>query len=76
MARLQFSFVFLMIASAAIAHTAAQLTTDFYDYSCPDALFAIRQVVEEAIQKEARMGASLLRLHFHDCFVNVSNTDV
>jgi len=27
--------------------------------------------VEAAVQKEKRMGASLLRLHFHDCFVNV-----
>jgi peroxidase len=26
--------------------------------------------VEEAVQQEKRMGASILRLHFHDCFVN------
>lgn len=32
----------------------------------------IRSVVEKAIFREARIGASLLRLHFHDCFVNVS----
>ncbi|KAI3408258.1 uncharacterized protein J3R85_020396 [Psidium guajava] len=46
------------------------LTPHFYDYVCPQALPAIKQVVEAAVQQERRMGASLLRLHFHDCFVN------
>lgn len=54
----------------AILQTCAQLSPDFYDKSCPDALKTIRRVVEEATQREVRMGASLLRLHFHDCFVN------
>ncbi|XP_008235963.1 PREDICTED: peroxidase P7-like [Prunus mume] len=48
----------------------AQLTSDFYKQSCPQALQIIRSVVQRAINREARMGASLLRLHFHDCFVN------
>ncbi|KAK9290098.1 hypothetical protein L1049_008262 [Liquidambar formosana] len=26
--------------------------------------------VEQALQSDARIGASLIRLHFHDCFVN------
>ncbi|KAM7263690.1 hypothetical protein ACFE04_001373 [Oxalis oulophora] len=33
------------------------------------ALPTIRAAVKEAVRKERRMGASLLRLHFHDCFV-------
>ncbi|PQQ12097.1 peroxidase P7 [Prunus yedoensis var. nudiflora] len=49
----------------------AQLTSDFYKQSCPQALQIIRSVVQRAINREARMGASLLRLHFHDCFVNL-----
>ncbi|XP_057953305.1 peroxidase RIP1-like [Malania oleifera] len=48
----------------------AQLTPDFYEESCPSALPTVKMVVERAIQNEPRMGASLLRLHFHDCFVN------
>ncbi|KAB2616632.1 peroxidase P7-like [Pyrus ussuriensis x Pyrus communis] len=48
----------------------AQLTSDFYKQSCPQALQIIRSVVKQAINREKRMGASLLRLHFHDCFVN------
>ncbi|KAK8960608.1 Cationic peroxidase 1 [Platanthera guangdongensis] len=48
----------------------AQLNPDYYDKLCPEALPAIKKVVEEAVAREPRMGASLLRLHFHDCFVN------
>ncbi|ESW06672.1 hypothetical protein PHAVU_010G066800 [Phaseolus vulgaris] len=48
----------------------SQLSPNYYDYSCPNALSTIKSVVEAAVQKENRMGASLLRLHFHDCFVN------
>ncbi|CAI0399656.1 unnamed protein product [Linum tenue] len=48
----------------------AQLTPNFYDKICPLALPTIRRVVSQAVNAEPRMGASLLRLHFHDCFVN------
>ncbi|XP_027335852.1 peroxidase P7-like [Abrus precatorius] len=48
----------------------AHLTPDFYKKICPQALPVIRSVVYQAILRERRMGASLLRLHFHDCFVN------
>ncbi|XP_024019551.1 peroxidase 4 [Morus notabilis] len=34
------------------------------------ALSTIKSIVEAAVEKEGRMGASLLRLQFHDCFVN------
>ncbi|KAF7816207.1 Cationic peroxidase 1 [Senna tora] len=50
--------------------TSAQLTPDFYHKICPQALPIIKSVVRTAIKRERRMGASLLRLHFHDCFVN------
>ncbi|KAL3830248.1 hypothetical protein ACJIZ3_019050 [Penstemon smallii] len=46
------------------------LSPEFYDKICPQALPAIKRVVEEAVREERRMGASLLRVHFHDCFVN------
>ncbi|KAJ0538615.1 putative peroxidase [Helianthus annuus] len=48
----------------------AQLSTNFYSSSCPKLLPTVRSAVQSAISKETRMGASLLRLHFHDCFVN------
>jgi len=60
-----FSFFFVALASA-------QLSPTFYDTSCPGALHTIQAAVREAVATERRMGASLLRLHFHDCFVNAS----
>ncbi|KAL8129312.1 hypothetical protein V2J09_018467 [Rumex salicifolius] len=48
----------------------SQLSHDFYASSCPNLSQIVRQQVRIAIMKETRMAASLLRLHFHDCFVN------
>ncbi|KAH9314522.1 hypothetical protein KI387_023149, partial [Taxus chinensis] len=48
----------------------AQLSSTFYDRTCPEALSTVKAAVKAAVAKEKRMGASLLRLHFHDCFVN------
>ncbi|KAL2892747.1 Peroxidase 9 [Bienertia sinuspersici] len=45
------------------------LTPYFYDYSCPQANDVVISVLEKAIAQDRRMAASLLRLHFHDCFV-------
>ncbi|KAJ0956682.1 putative peroxidase [Helianthus annuus] len=50
--------------------SSAQLTPNFYSKSCPKVFDAVGSVVRAAVAKEKRMGASLLRLHFHDCFVN------
>ncbi|XP_059073282.1 cationic peroxidase 1-like [Cryptomeria japonica] len=47
-----------------------QLNSTFYDSTCPNVSSIVQAVVKQAIAKESRMGASLLRLHFHDCFVN------
>ncbi|XP_051180751.1 peroxidase P7 [Lolium perenne] len=64
-------FVAMMaIAMLATASNGQPLVPHFYDKVCPAALPAIKKVVEEAVAAEPRMGASLLRLHFHDCFVN------
>ncbi|KAH6556540.1 hypothetical protein KP509_1Z172700 [Ceratopteris richardii] len=41
----------------------------FYDKSCPNVEKIVRQVVSSAVASEARMAGSLLRLHFHNCFV-------
>ncbi|KAG6470029.1 hypothetical protein ZIOFF_070990 [Zingiber officinale] len=55
-----------MAAVASMA--AAQLSSTFYDSSCPGVLTTIQTAVQDVVNQEARMGASLLRLHFHDCF--------
>lgn len=49
------------------------LLPEYYQFSCPQANDIVLSVLEKAIGKEPRMAASLLRLHFHDCFVQVAN---
>ncbi|CAN1262916.1 Peroxidase 4 [Linum perenne] len=51
--------------------SSAQLNTNFYSKSCPNLMKTIRSAVQSAVSKETRMAASLIRLHFHDCFVNL-----
>ncbi|OVA12662.1 Plant peroxidase [Macleaya cordata] len=50
--------------------SSAQLSTSYYSKTCPNVLTKVKSAVQSAISKERRAGASLLRLHFHDCFVN------
>ena len=70
-----FSLAFLVVAYlvvVSIESSNAQLTTNFYSTSCPNLFSTVKSVMQSAINKEARMGASILRMFFHDCFVNVS----
>ncbi|PAN04924.1 hypothetical protein PAHAL_1G102000 [Panicum hallii] len=46
-----------------------QLSPTFYATSCPMLELIVRATMTTAIVAERRMGASLLRLFFHDCFV-------
>ncbi|TYH66683.1 hypothetical protein ES332_D06G140100v1 [Gossypium tomentosum] len=49
---------------------ATTLSPSFYDETCPTVFSIIRGIIEQALLSDPRIGASLLRLHFHDCFVN------
>ncbi|KAL8047357.1 hypothetical protein ABFX02_08G235600 [Erythranthe guttata] len=71
------NFVFLILALLAFAPLClchvntfgGYLYPQFYDRSCPQAQQIVNSVVSKAVAREARMAASLVRLHFHDCFV-------
>lgn len=47
-----------------------QLDVNFYVKTCPNLSSIVRLGVWSAIKNDTRMAASLVRLHFHDCFVN------
>ncbi|XP_045827338.1 cationic peroxidase 1-like [Trifolium pratense] len=75
--RIQFYLVIFMVTLATIlSPTLAKLTPNYYDRVCPKALPIIKSIVKQAIYREPRIGASLLRLHFHDCFVNGCDASV
>jgi peroxidase len=58
-----------MLVVNAASTECTTLKPDFYSESCPQLETIVRTVVRKAVQKEARMAASLMRLEFHDCFV-------
>lgn len=66
--------VVLLLCLAVAA--SAQLSPTFYQTTCPNALSTIKAAVTAAVNNENRMGASLLRLHFHDCFVQGCDASV
>ncbi|KAK7264931.1 hypothetical protein RJT34_32544 [Clitoria ternatea] len=47
----------------------AQLKTGFYSTTCPSAEAIIRSTVVSYFNKDPTIAPGLLRLHFHDCFV-------
>ncbi|XP_059315248.1 peroxidase 4-like [Lycium ferocissimum] len=63
------STVIAMMVILLMGSTSAKLSTTFYSKSCPRLLNTVNSGVRAAVAKEKRMGASLLRLFFHDCFV-------
>ncbi|KAI4322788.1 hypothetical protein L6164_022452 [Bauhinia variegata] len=62
--------VVLSILSLFACSGNAQLSANFYATSCPNLQTIVRNGMRTAVTTEARMGASILRLFFHDCFVN------
>lgn len=71
-----FSFSSILFSLLFATIVSSELTSNCYESTCPRALSIIRSAVINAVAKEHRMGASLLRLHFHDCFVNGCDASV
>ncbi|CAN4081583.1 unnamed protein product [Withania somnifera] len=62
--------VFLLIVSIGFPVLGqGGLKTGFYSASCPNAESIVRSTVQAEFNKDPTIAAGLLRLHFHDCFV-------
>ncbi|KAL9661567.1 hypothetical protein QQ045_026391 [Rhodiola kirilowii] len=62
----------VLVAAVAllIGSSQAQLSSTFYATSCPNVSSVVLGVIQQAETSDVRIGAKLIRLHFHDCFVN------
>lgn len=63
---------FIIIVSI-VGHCNGQLQVGFYKGKCQsaDVENVVFQVVKSSFNKDPTITAALLRMHFHDCFVNV-----
>lgn len=50
-------------------HLCGAIQVGFYSSRCPSAESVVKSTVEEHVRGDSTMAASLLRLHYHDCFV-------
>ncbi|KAK0604787.1 hypothetical protein LWI29_019455 [Acer saccharum] len=60
----------LIIIAIMFGASTAQLSPTFYATTCPNISNIVSQVVGQARVNDARLGAKIIRVHFHDCFVN------
>eukprot|EP01018_Ginkgo_biloba_P023034 Gb_17935 [translate_table: standard] len=59
-------FTALLFISAKVGEG---LSLDYYAFRCPFAESIVRETVDRAMQRDITTAAGLLRMHFHDCFV-------
>lgn len=72
MASLTRNLLLFCVLFGFVCFSHAQLSPNFYGSSCPNLKKMVGDAMKDAVNREARLGASVLRLFFHDCFVNVS----
>ena len=68
-------FLFLAFSCFATFHYTFTLAlrVDFYEKSCPNVEKLVFDVVQSAMKFDPTVPAGLLRMHFHDCFIEVTN---
>ncbi|XP_074555592.1 peroxidase P7-like [Curcuma longa] len=64
------TLLLLLLLLLAPCATHAQLSPAFYATKCPKLPAIVHSVVKKALKRNPTLGAAVLRLFFHDCFVN------
>ncbi|CAJ1967419.1 unnamed protein product [Sphenostylis stenocarpa] len=60
----------ILLVLAFVFPSQGQLSSTFYSTTCSNVSSIVRNSVQQALTSDSRIAASLVRLHFHDCFVN------
>ncbi|XP_042466721.1 peroxidase P7-like [Zingiber officinale] len=64
------SLLLLLLLVSATALVSGHLSPTFYSSTCPGLRRTVRSAMAEAVRQNPRNAAFLIRLFFHDCFVN------
>jgi peroxidase len=70
--RLALAMACLLLAAAVpslVAQDPSSLSLQYYAKTCPNVEHVVRTEMECAVRADTRNAALMLRLHFHDCFV-------
>jgi Peroxidase len=73
MATKRVASLFLLLLIGVQMRGSNALSNFYYGMSCLFLEMIVRNTVNQALQKDPTLAAGLLRLHFHDCFVQVRN---
>jgi hypothetical protein len=65
------AMLLMVVMASALSTSAGTLQFDFYKDKCPGAEDVIRSTTQKLIASDPTIGAALVRLFFHDCFVRV-----
>ncbi|CAN6231002.1 unnamed protein product [Urochloa humidicola] len=66
----------VLAAASSLSTTATALSTGYYNKRCPSLQPAVRAAMASAVSADPNTGAAVLRLFFHDCFVNGCDASV
>lgn len=65
--------IFCFLGATRLYASDPYLTLDYYASTCPAVFDIVRKEMECAVLSDPRNAAMIVRLHFHDCFVQVYN---
>ncbi|KAH1038414.1 hypothetical protein J1N35_040157 [Gossypium stocksii] len=69
MANLLSMFILMEVVADGFRFGVDDLRMDYYIMSCPFAESIVKNTVNKALQDDPTLAAALVRMHFHDCFI-------